>query len=219
MSSLYSLFFLVLTTHLMVLINAVYQTAYTISRAMNGVNPVPIAVSFAVSALIIATVGVVVMEPLQHTFPTVSKIVPAIGAILLFWYAYHAYTLALAPCTCETMTIDKKTIGAILVMNFASPHMLSDIALVSGFYQSFSDDYGTVATAVTLVLAFALSAFIWYGAIGAVAYKLGTKLRFARLHNILHWVSVVVLVVIALAILTEAYTDLHIFGDDHDHDG
>ncbi len=216
MIAIYSLFFLVLTTHLALLINAVYQTAYTISRAMCGVNPLPIALSFAGSAAIIATVGVIVTDSLQNVFPTFVHILPAVGAVLLFWYAYHAYKLAISPCTCDTQPIDAKTIGAIFVMNLTSAHMLSDITLISGFYKSFHDDYGTVATSVTIIIAFALSAFIWFGCIGAIAYKLGEKLQFAKIHKVLHWASCILLVGIALAILTEAYTDLHIFGD-HDH--
>lgn len=221
MEHLYSLFLLVLTTHLMLLINAVYQTAYTISRCMNRTHPLPIALSFGVSALIVATVGIVAVEPLQQTIPIVVEYLPLVGALLLFYFAYQAFKLANTPCACThpPKKMDTMTIGAIFVMNLTSPHALVDVTLVSGFYQNFHSYYGAGNTAIVIVLAFGVSAFIWYGGVGTLAYTLGQKLQFAKIHTLLHWVSFVLLILIALAMLSEAYTDIHIFGEHGHGDG
>lgn len=222
MDTLYSIFALIFTTHIMLLLNAVLQNTYIITRCADKESPLLITLAFSLSGAVIAIIGVLFVLPFQHFIPKLATFIPSLGALALIGFAYKFFTLARRPHSCMQSHDTKRTIWAVIIISFASPHAMIDITWISGMYQQYHNAFQAVPLALTIMGAFFASAFLWYGCIGTVSYTLGRKINLDKYHTTLHWISAIVLFLIAINMLVQVHTewhglDFHIFGD-HNHD-
>lgn len=182
------------------------QNAFVLRQGILRQHVLPVVLICGLTDALLETLGVAGIGFIVERAPVVLEVIRWVGVAFLIWYAWGAARRAMKP---EAMTIDassgaggagqpaagslKKTVLACLAITYLNPHVYLDTMVLMG---SVGNAQGDPAR-WWFALGGALASVIWFFVLGYGARLLTRFFATPRSWQILDWIIVVVMLVIA----------------------
>ena len=204
MNTFIEAFLLGLTLHAGLLLNAIYQNAFILSRGLGGRPVFNIVLIFSISSFITATFGIYILDSIGTINETFEIVIGSIGATVLFYQAIKAFKYARSHHDYPTKN---GGIFVALAMVWLTPHIYTDMFLISSIAIRLPNEQH-----FALVLGFATMATAWFSTLAYFSSRLSKIYANHKIHTAMHYISAFILGTLSLSIIISI-----IFGLEHSH--